>query len=533
MKLRGRIAVAFCTVIMIPLLMITAVTFFVFQTQFDSMEQSFKIDEDTFAAVINPILLVNRITRNVYNEVKLCGLKTPERLENQRYVESLNNKIKGKYSFLVLRRNEKITYSGSEDLTPDLIERLPSYGELSTEVDGGTYLGGMSPMLIKQTDFLYPDSSEGSAFVITNVSRVLEDLRKSLSQIVLSIVAIMFLTGAFVTYWLYRSVLHPLRVLQNSTNRMKEGDLNVSVQPMYADEIGELCEDFEEMRLHMKGLLEENMQHERESKELISNISHDLKTPITAIKGYAEGLFDGVADTPQKQEKYLRTIYTKASDMSTLVDELSMYAKIDTNSVPYNFQSLNLNSYLEDSIAESRLDLELQNMDLAYFPYLDKTQEVIVDPEQLKRVINNILSNAVKYREPSRKGIICIRTADVDENYVQIELEDNGKGIGAKELPNIFERFYRTDASRNSSTGGSGLGLAISKKIIEDHGGRIWAESRAGVGTTIFILLRKVVLQQAKLVDKPLTLEASKEKEKLSLNGIVAKWNEKRRGNHE
>ena len=146
MKLRGRIAVAFCTVIMIPLLMITAVTFFVFQTQFDSMEQSFKIDEDTFAAVINPILLVNRITRNVYNEVKLCGLKTPERLENQRYVESLNNKIKGKYSFLVLRRNEKITYSGSEDLTPDLIERLPSYGELSTEVDGGTYLGGMSPM---------------------------------------------------------------------------------------------------------------------------------------------------------------------------------------------------------------------------------------------------------------------------------------------------------------------------------------------------------------------------------------------------
>ena len=164
---------------------------------------------------------------------------------------------------------------------------------------------------------------------------------------------------------------------------------------------------------------------------------------------------------------------------------------------------------------------------------MDKTQEVIVDPEQLKRVINNILSNAVKYREPSRKGIICIRTADVDENYVQIELEDNGKGIGTKELPNIFERFYRTDASRNSSTGGSGLGLAISKKIIEDHGGRIWAESRAGVGTTIFILLRKVVLQQAKLVDKPLTLEASKEKEKLGLNGIVAKWNEKRRGNHE
>lgn len=531
MKLRGRIIIAFLTVMMIPLFLITLVSFSIFHTQFSSMEQNFKINEDTFSVMTNPILLVNRITRNVYNEVKLCAIKTPERLENLEYVESLNDKIKNKYSFLILRKDGKITYAGSDTMLRSIEDKLPVYGDNSTDVDGGTYIGGDTPFLVKQKDFLYLDGAEGSAFVITDVSRVLGDFKDSLIQVLISMIAIMFLTAAVLTFWLYRSMLRPLHALQVSTNRMKEGDLNVSVQPVCDDEIGELCDDFEEMRIHMKSLLEENMQHERESKELISNISHDLKTPLTAIKGYAEGILDGVADTPEKRAKYLKTIYTKANDMSTLVDELSMYAKIDTNSVPYNFRELNLNQYFEDSIEENRLDLELQNMDLAYFPYVGKEQNIIADPEQLKRVINNIISNAVKYREPTRKGIICIRTTDIDDYYIRIEIEDNGKGITTTDLPNIFDRFYRTDASRNSSTGGSGLGLAISRKIIEDHGGKIWAESRTGVGTTIFILLRKARRPEETVITA--ADEKPEKAEKNGINGIVSRLNGKRRNIHE
>ena len=223
-------------------------------------------------------------------------------------------------------------------------------------------------------------------------------------------------------------------------------------------------------------------------RELISNISHDLKTPLTAIKGYAEGIMDGVADTPEKVDKYLRTISTKAGDMTTLVEELSIYSKIDCNNVPYTFVNINLGNFFNDCIEELSLDLELKDIEMSYFNYTDSHMAVAVDAEQLKRVVNNIIGNSVKYI--GGKGIINVRIKDAG-NEIQIEVEDSGKGIDQRDLPYIFDRFYRTDASRNSSQGGSGLGLAIAKKIIEDHGGRIWASSKKGVGTTIYFTLKK------------------------------------------
>ena len=111
--------------------------------------------------------------------------------------------------------------------------------------------------------------------------------------------------------------------------------------------------------------------------------------------------------------------------------------------------------------------------------------------EQLKRVISNIISNSVKYMD-KEKGVINIRIDD-EGDFVHVEIEDNGKGIAAKDLPLIFERFYRTDASRNSSQGGSGIGLSIVKKIIEAHGGKIWATSKLDTGTVMHFILRKIV----------------------------------------
>ena len=116
---------------------------------------------------------------------------------------------------------------------------------------------------------------------------------------------------------------------------------------------------------------------------------------------------------------------------------------------------------------------------------------MIADPEQMKRVINNIIGNSIKYMDKKKeKGIIDIRILDQVDS-IQVEIEDNGKGIAQKDLVNIFERFYRTDSSRNSSTGGSGIGLSIVKKIIEDHGGYIWATSKEGEGTCMHFVLRK------------------------------------------
>ena len=289
--------------------------------------------------------------------------------------------------------------------------------------------------------------------------------------------------------WVYRSIAVPLVKLKKATQNIKEGNLDFVLDVEGNDEFSELCQDFEEMRRRLKESTEEKNLIEKENKELISNISHDLKTPITAVKGYIEGIMDGVADTPEKMDRYVRTIYNKTNEMDHLINELTFYSKIDTNRIPYTFSKLNVEDYFADCAEEVGLELETQGIELVYANYVEKDVMVIADGEQIRRVIHNIISNALKYMD-QQKGIIQIRIKDVGD-FIQIEIEDNGKGIGPKDLPYIFDRFYRTDVSRNSSKGGSGIGLSIVKKILEDHGGKVWATSRLGIGTIMYFVLRK------------------------------------------
>ena len=310
-----------------------------------------------------------------------------------------------------------------------------------------------------------------------------------IQQMYLIVVSI---TAALLIIWIYRAVSVPLQKLQKAARNIKEGNLDFEIKAENDDEIGQLCRDFEEMRLRLKVQAEEKVAFDRENKELISNISHDLKTPITAIKGYVEGIMDGVADTPEKMDRYVRTIYNKTNEMDHLINELTFYSKIDTNRIPYTFSKLNVEDYFSDCAEEVGLELETRGIQLCYANYVDKDVLVIADGEQIRRVIHNIISNAIKYmdKQNGMKGIIQIRVKDVGD-FVQVEIEDNGKGIAAKDLPYIFDRFYRTDVSRNSSKGGSGIGLSIVRKILEDHGGKVWATSREGIGTIMYFVLRK------------------------------------------
>ena len=254
-------------------------------------------------------------------------------------------------------------------------------------------------------------------------------------------------------------------------------------------EIRELYQSYEGMRLKLKESSEEKLQNEKQNSELISNITHDLKTPITSIKGYVEGIIDGVADSPEKMNKYIKTIYTKTTELDRLINELTYYSGIDSNRIPYTFHRINVSEYFNDCVEDVGLDLESKNIKLNYSNLLPPDTRIIADPEQLKKVINNIIGNSIKYID-KKDGIIDIRLLD-EVDSIRVEIEDNGKGIAAKDLSSIFERFYRTDASRNSAQGGSGIGLSIVKKIIEDHGGYIWATSKEGEGTCMHFVIRK------------------------------------------
>ena len=298
---------------------------------------------------------------------------------------------------------------------------------------------------------------------------------------------VVFMTAALLIYWIYRTVSVPLAKLQRAARN--KGNLDFEIKSETDDEIGQLCRDFEEMRLRLKANAEDKIAYDRENKELISNISHDLKTPITAIKGYVEGIMDGVADTPEKMDRYIKTIYNKANEMDLLINELTLYSKIDTNRIPYNFTTISAKQYFGDCAEDLSLELEAKGVGFTYCNYVETDSKVIVDPEQLRRVINNIVTNSLKYMDKP-KGKITMSLKDVGD-FIQVELGDNGKGIAAKDLPYIFDRFYRTDASRNSSKGGSGIGLSIVQKIVEEHGGKIWATSEDGVGTTMYFVIRK------------------------------------------
>ena len=313
--------------------------------------------------------------------------------------------------------------------------------------------------------------------------------KEFLGEMLISVILIMAMTCSFLMAWIYRSILSPIETLKKATQNIRDGNLDFEVEIEDNDEIGELCADFEEMRLRLKESTEEKVSFDSQNKELISNISHDLKTPITAVKGYVEGLLDGVADTPEKQQKYLRTIYNKANDMDRLINELTFYCKIDTNRIPYTFNKINVKDYFDDCFEDIGLELSQQQIDLKYENKVDDTVMVIADAEQIKRVVNNIVGNSVKYMDKPEKSI-QIRVLDVGD-FVQVEIEDNGRGISAKDLPYIFDRFYRTDTSRNSSKGGSGIGLSIVHKIMEYHGGKVWATSWEGLGTTMYFVLRK------------------------------------------
>ena len=314
-------------------------------------------------------------------------------------------------------------------------------------------------------------------------------VRLMAKDMILTATIILVFTALSVGLWIYRSIAVPLVKLRKATRNIKEGNLDFVLEVEGNDEFSQLCQDFEEMRKRLKESTEEKILMDKENKELISNISHDLKTPITAVKGYVEGIMDGVADTPEKMDRYVRTIYNKTNEMDHLINELTFYSKIDTNRIPYTFSKLNVEDYFSDCAEELGLEMETRGIELVYANYVEKDVQVIADGEQIRRVIHNIVSNAIKYMEKPR-GIIQIRVKDVGD-FIQVEIEDNGKGIAAKDLPYIFDRFYRTDVSRNSSKGGSGIGLSIVKKIMEDHGGKVWATSRLGIGTIMYFVLRK------------------------------------------
>ena len=441
-----------------------------------------------YGMISDPSETFSNMADEVSHEITLALLVDPFVLEDTTFLESLDKNIASKYSFLLVKKGELVYYVANMDRATEVMDELPEFGN---GIQGIYYTP--SKHLVKQIDFYFSTGEQGSLYIISGIRTALT--ASLVIYMGIAIIVILLVTSLLLTMWIGRSFFRPIDELNVAMQHIQDGNFDYMLPTDIKEkgEIGAMYRNYEDMRLRLKESAEEKIEREKQNKELISNISHDLKTPITAIKGYSQGLIEGVADNPEKQMKYIKIIYNKANDMNNLINELTLYSSIDNNRIPYNFVRLNVADYFGDCIEEIGADLESKSIQLNYSNLTAPDTQIVADPEQIKRVVNNIVSNSVKYLDrDDGTGQIDIRILD-EIDSIRVELEDNGKGIAQKDIPNIFDRFYRTDASRNSKQGGSGIGLSIVKKIIEDHGGYIWATSHEGEGTCMHFVLRKFV----------------------------------------
>ena len=421
MKLKYRLIINFLFVVFVPILLTVGVFFGMRSLVSSSWKQNYGIDTEDDIFSYGSSYLLGHFSEAAYDRIAKAVEEGTLSADAQEDYVLLNEDIAAFNSYLIVEKDGSYVYYGNED-ADTITSGLPAYEGTDGYADVGLYYSGQTQQLIKKIDFLYADGSEGSIYVVTEVENTVPEVRTFIIDMMISVVCILFFTSLAMTMWTYRGIVTPIKRLQDATRNIRDGNLNFSIEACTADEIGDLCNDFEDMRRQLKASEEEKNVHDKEHSDLIRNISHDLKTPITSIRGYVEGIMDGVADTPEKQERYLKIIHNKTREMEALINELTLYSKIDTNRIPYDFKIVSLADFFQDCAEEIGMDLEKQNIGLAYENFSAPGTRIIADAEQLKRVIANIINNSVKYIDKP-VGFIRMTLRDVD-NCVQIEIED-------------------------------------------------------------------------------------------------------------
>lgn len=514
MKIRGKLVVAFLLITLFPVIMFLLSSNFIIHKEVDFLNNNYYIECDGFENIINPYTLLHKITKHDYHMLTDTAENHPENLLDTEYLVRTNDLLQKRHAFLILRHNGTDVFIGNEKLYSKM-PVLPAVHDTEWDNQDLTFMDQRNAIIIQEKDYSYPDGSQGQLFLATDVSGLFTHWHRFIQELLYSYLLIIVIAALLLIAWIYRSIVLPLNILRIATHQIGAGNLDQPVQILSTDEIGELCRDFDEMRIDLKTMIDEQMRYEENMRSMLSSISHDLQTPLTAIKGYAEGLIDGIAQTPDMQKKYLQTVLHKANDMAYLVSELSLFAQMEQDILTYHFTALDVTDYFSDCMEDLELDIETMGMKLSYYNNTSAGTQIYADPEQLKRVIYNIVNNAAKYAShtpstlhvrieemlPQNPPTPLYRQLDKDGSdlepqakpteFIRIQIEDEGPGISSMDLPHIFDRFYRADTSRSSSTGGSGLGLSIVQKIISDHGGKVWAESIEGVGTSINFVLKK------------------------------------------
>lgn len=316
--------------------------------------------------------------------------------------------------------------------------------------------------------------------------------RSTFGIIILLAILLVYLINRHLVKKIYKQIVDPIDILANGVNEISNGNLEYRINYDGDDEFSDVCKAFNEMANAVLEMTERQKKEEQNRKELIAGISHDLRTPLTSIKAYVVGIENGIAKTPQMQQKYLATINQKAEELEHIINQLFMFSKLDIGEFPFAMEQVNLKEVLEQLILEMKDEYKANGVTLQNEPIPDNIISSI-DVIQFKNIIQNIWSNTARYKDKEHAtSTLCCKT---NGQQVTITITDDGPGVPENAVDKLFDLFYRTDDSRQNVALGSGLGLAICSKIIQGFGGEICAKNVAPHGLTIELTLPLVNAQ--------------------------------------
>jgi len=300
------------------------------------------------------------------------------------------------------------------------------------------------------------------------------------------IISIIF-TNRFLTKFVFKEIEEPLNILSKGVEEISKGNLDYRLDYKNEDEFLPVCQNFNYMAVKLKQSVELLQKNEENRKELLLDISHDLRSPLTSIQAYVEGLSDGIANTPEKQKRYLETIKRKTVEIEKMVSSLLSYSKLEMEEFETDIRKVNMVSFLSEAVNSVWDEYRQRGLEITFDKKADITAKI--DEELFLRVISNLFENSLKYKnKPVGKMLV---TLEKNGEKAEVKFEDDGPGVKEDQLEKLFEIFYRTDKARNNPGSGNGIGLAFVKKAIGIMNGEVRAEKSALGGLSIIITLEE------------------------------------------
>ncbi|MDC3418143.1 sensor histidine kinase [Aquibacillus salsiterrae] len=437
-----------------------------------------------FLVVLLPLgFVANQIFTNFYynqvqQEISQLSAKYARNmtsLDDRTFIKMFVNlaDLTNKEIIIINQQGEMVANSGVglPHLSEKEVEQLSNGQSISKRVEdpvtNKNYLASGNPIY-------QGNKISGVFFVMADIHDIEEPVRKIRDLLILSAVGALFLALGF-TFVLAKKMSDPLLEMEQATRKIAKGKLDVRVSIRSNDEIGTLAKAINDLAM-------ETNRYRSNRREFFANISHELRTPISYLQGYAKVLKQGLYQSEKEKNLYLEIIDQESDRLVHLINDLFDLAKMEEGKIDLSLSFIDIGGILESAIVKLKVETVKKGIELEVISN-NVLPRIKGDPIRMEQIFTNLLSNAVRYTE---QGKITAR-AFLNKQHVHVHIEDTGMGIPEEEIPYIFERFHRVEKSRSRQLGGTGLGLAIVKNLVELHNGTIAVESRVGQGTTFLL----------------------------------------------